>query len=199
MKLQRTWVMGLLLGLTILSGNAGAYQERRKEGSPRACEEREKQGRETAQCLDAGAFTATLVQVIESDTSRKRLVRLNIEFRNSSDDRTTVLGYRSHSSFLVDSYGATYFCCVIVEAPDKSVIGMGINVGNKVDPQFRLEPTQSDVVTFQVSRPRPPDRPSSYLRYDVSIEEIDPFKLTVRKRHILTFTNFKATWHEPRN
>ncbi len=206
MELRRTqakWSARLLLILAMAGANRGFPQETAGKLAPQ--EQPQRQEAEAspcdvlAHCVNSeDTFSAVLTQVIESDTSRSRLVRLNIKFHNLAG-RTIVLAARAHSSFLIDSFDSTYFCCSIVEAVDKSVIGMGINADSKVDPQFRLEAQQSDVATFQVSRPRPPDQPSSYLRYDVTIEEIDPYNLTVARRHILTFKHFTATWREPRH
>jgi hypothetical protein len=60
-------------------------------------------------CFDAGNFTATVTDIIESQTLNSYLVRIVVRFENTSDQRV-VLAYRAHSGFLLDNFENRYFC-----------------------------------------------------------------------------------------
>ncbi len=149
--------------------------------------------RNSLNCFDAGAYTATVTDIIASETPNSRLVRLILRFENFTD-HALILGYRAHSGFLLDNFKSRYFCCRGAEtALDPSAIGIGTDVGDKVDPQFMLKAKESDSASFDLWRQRPPNQPSSYYDFDLMIDQIDPADLkTVLKHPYLSFRNLNA-------
>lgn len=148
-------------------------------------------------CFDAGNYTVTVTDVIESQTPNSRLVRLIVRFENVSDQRV-ILAYRVHSSFLLDNFRNRYFCCKGAEtSTDPSAVGIGTDMDGKVDSQFRLQPKQSGSVSFDLCRPRPPDQEASYYDFDVMIDQIDPDALTVQMHPFVSFRNLRLREKNP--
>jgi hypothetical protein len=151
----------------------------------------------SSRCFDAGSYTATVADIIESQTPNSRLVRIVVRFENVSGKRI-ILAYRAHSGFLLDNFKNRYFCCKGAEtAVDLSAVGIGTDVDGKVDPQFRLLPNQSDSVSFDLWRSRPPDQSASYYDFDVMIDQIDPDALTVQMHPFVSFRNLRVRDKNP--
>jgi hypothetical protein len=149
--------------------------------------------RNSLNCIDVGPYTATVTDIIASETPNSRLVRLILRFENLTD-HTLILGYRAHSGFLLDNFKSRYFCCRGAEtALDPSAVGIGTDLGDKIDPQFMLKPKESDSASFDLWRQRPPNQPASYYDFDLMIDQIDPADIkTVLKHPYLSFRNLKA-------
>src|ERR1051325_2167878 len=77
---------------------------------------------------------------------------------------------------------------------DQSASGIGTNEGKEKDPQFILEPKQSDSVTFKLTGNRSQGKPRIF-RFHVTIDEMDsenPKQL--RREHALHFGDLKLSW-----
>jgi hypothetical protein len=149
-------------------------------------------------CFDAGTFVARLMQVTDGTEGNYNVVRLNLRFKNVSNG-TLVLAYRAHTSIVVDEFENSSFCCTAKTAPDTSATGIGMNQDKDTGSQFKLDPSQTGDVTFQVWGHRVRSQESPYFHYDVTIEEMDPNNpRRVEKQHAIYFGDFTATWHRPR-
>jgi hypothetical protein len=182
--------------LGVIMGTLASAQEDKARPSP--VQEQNKQTdhshcRNKASCAEAGPYTATVTDIIESETPNSRLVRLIFRFENVMD-RPIILGYRAHSGFLLDNFSNRYFCCRGAEpVPDPSAVGIGTDIGDKVDPQLMLKPNESDSASFDFWRQRPPNQRAAYYDFDLMIDRIDPSDLkTVLKHPYLSFRNLKT-------
>jgi len=143
--------------------------------------------RDASVCFDAGAYTASVIGLSESDTHSSRLVRLILRFENLSD-ATIILAYRAHSAFLLDNFKNRFFSCHGSDGPDLSAVGIGIDSGDEIDPQLTLKPHETEIATFDLWRNRSPNQQASHYDFDLMIDEIDPSsKYTVKKHPYLSF------------
>ncbi len=143
-------------------------------------------------CVDAGSYIATAGDVWPSVTPKSRQIRLILSFTNVSEQQI-ILAYRAHSMFVLDDFGNRYFCCQSDTASDSSAVGIGIDQGNKVDPQFILKPHETAIASFDLWTPRV-NPAASYYDIDVMIDEIDPTdQNTVQKHAYLPFRNVRPT------
>ncbi|HEV2730227.1 MAG TPA: hypothetical protein VGV15_09355, partial [Terriglobales bacterium] len=94
-----------------------------------------------------------------------------------------ILAYRAHSSLLVDNFRNKYSCCAPGSTRDTSAVGIGIDSDNTVDPQFMLKARQSDGVSFDLWRHRPPDQQASSYDFCLMIDQLDPGDLKTVQRH----------------
>jgi hypothetical protein len=137
------------------------------------------------------------MQVTDGVEGAYDFIRLNIQFENLTGD-LVIIAYRAHTSYVVDEFKNTYYCCSAKGATDTSVTGMGINQDKITDPQFKLEKHQIDNVTFQVSGHRNGHEESPYFHYDVTVEEMDPHNPhRLLRQYPLYFGDFTATWRSP--
>ena len=143
-------------------------------------------------CVDVGSYTATATNVWPSVTPNSRQIRLILRFDNVSE-QPIILAYRGHSLFVLDDYGNRYFCCQNDTVPDSSAVGIGIDQGDKVDPQFILKPHESAIASFDLWTHRT-NPVASYYDIDVMIDEVDPTdRNTVQKHPYLPFRNVLPT------
>jgi len=149
-------------------------------------------------CLNVGTYTATITDIVASDTPTWRLARLIMRFTNRSDDRI-FLAYRARSCFLIDNFGNRFFYSKNGDwEQDMSAVGIGTDVGNKIDPQFMLKPKESGVASFDLWRQRPPNEKALSYEFSVMIDEIDPSDLkTVLWRPLLQFHKVPAKLSQP--
>jgi hypothetical protein len=177
----------LLVALTTLS-----ISEDQKYDTPQGDKQQNAQAARarcnaSGSCVAESRYTATITDVLESDTPFSHQVRLILRFENLSD-RPIILAYRAHSVFLLDNYKNRFFCCKSDTAPDVSAVGLGTDVAGKVDPQLVLKPHESEIATFDLWRHREPDLQAFYYDFDLKIDEIDPgSKYTVLKSPYLSF------------
>jgi hypothetical protein len=107
----------------------------------------------SARCHDAGQFRVHVVSVTDSragGATNDHMLRIGMRITNTSP-QPLVLAYTGRSSLAIDELGNRYY----PGRPgthDVSAKGIGVSAGNKVDPQFRLAPGQSRVVSFEVRR-----------------------------------------------
>jgi hypothetical protein len=143
--------------------------------------------RDSGKCFDAGPYTATVTDILESETPNSHQVRLLLSFNNVSDS-AIILAYRAHSAFLLDNFKNRFFCCKSDNAPDSSAVGMGIDAEGKVDPQLILKPHESAIVIFDLWRRRPPNLQASYFDFNLMIDQIDPSnRFIIQKNPYLSF------------
>jgi len=125
------------------------------------------------------------------------VIRLNLSFESLAD-HPLLLAYHARSSILADDFGNTYFGAKAGDGPDTSVTGMGTDAEGKTDPQFLLDPKQSDTATFEVWGHRATNQHSPLFHYDVTVDEIDgsdPKKIL--RQHALYFGDFAARSRNP--
>ena len=143
-------------------------------------------------CFRAGDFSATILQMSDGASGNYRRIRLDVQFQNLTDHELT-LAYHSGTSILTDDLGNTYSCCKAGGGPDTSARGIGTNQEGKSDPQFKLDPHNSEVAIFEVWGIRNgKDTPESF-HYELAIDEMDSKnpKVFVRQR-ALFFRDFNA-------
>jgi hypothetical protein len=99
-------------------------------------------------CYNAGPFTGEVTQLIGSNNHR--VVRLNIRFRNTTNE-PLILAYVAGSSKIVDNLGTVYYWGP-ASAHDTSVTGIGIVESRTIDPQFVLKPGESGSAVFELKR-----------------------------------------------
>ena len=106
-------------------------------------------------CFNAGAFTATLTQLVEGQVGPRReaAVRIGITFRNTGT-QPLVLAYAAGSSTLVDSVGS-HFTIGPPNTPDSSAQGIGKVEGKNADTRFVLAPGEARDALFQLLKDRP--------------------------------------------
>ena len=142
---------------------------------------------------NAGSFLATVEQLTDSVDGSLRVIRLDVRLKNATD-HTLILAYRARSSSVVDDSGNSYYCCFPKEGIDRSASGIGTNNGKETDPQFILEPKQSDSVTFKLFGNRNQGKPRIF-RFHVTIDEMDSDNPKQLKReHALHFGDLKVSW-----
>jgi hypothetical protein len=118
------------------------------------------------------------------------IVRLNLRFENLTD-HVLRLAYHSGSSILADDFGNTYFGAKAGDGPDTSVTGMGTDTDGKTNPEFLLEPKQSEPATFQVWGHRAANQRQPLFHYDVTIDEIDATdSKRILRQHAINFGDF---------
>ncbi|MSO23830.1 MAG: hypothetical protein EXQ58_11420 [Acidobacteria bacterium] len=101
-------------------------------------------------CYDAGSFSATLVGLTPAVAGRHHTVRMNIAFKNWTD-QPLILGYKNGSNTMTDNLSNAYY----YGRPnhDGSVQGIGIVIpGRSEDSKFQLAPGQSSNATFGMIR-----------------------------------------------
>jgi hypothetical protein len=123
-------------------------------------------------CVAEELYTATVTDVLLSDTPTSHQVRLIVRFENMSGI-PLILGYRSHTASVLDNFKNRFYCCASQSSPDFNAIGIGIDTGNKVDPQLLLQPHESANAIFELWRHRDNLQAASY-DFDVMIDQIDP-------------------------
>jgi hypothetical protein len=102
-------------------------------------------------CDSNKLFSAEVVQLTASVVGgRHHLVRMNVRFRNLTDQPIT-LAYVTGSSMSVDNLGNTYGWGR-PGTHDVSTQGIGVVEGRKADTQFRLAPGESREAVFAVIR-----------------------------------------------
>jgi hypothetical protein len=148
-------------------------------------------------CYNAGGFIAQVQQVTPTQytpTGKHHSITMNIRFTNTSS-APIILGYRSSSSALVDNYGNRYFWGRS-GTHDASVQGIGYVTGRSADPQFTLNPGQSRMASFGVTRYNVNTPIGSTFKYDVVINELEILGAQQQVRSLrdnaLTFTNLVA-------
>jgi hypothetical protein len=106
-------------------------------------------------CFNAGAFTATVTQLLEGQVGPKRdpAVRIGISFRNTGA-QPLVLAYAAGSSVLVDSVGS-HFTLGPPNTPDSSAQGIGKVEGKNADTRFVLQPGEARDAMFQLLKDKP--------------------------------------------
>ena len=127
-----------------------------------------------AGCYNAGNFIAQVQQVTPTQytpAGRHHSITMNIRFTNISS-APIILGYRSNSSALVDNYGNRYFWGRS-GTHDTSVQGIGYVTGRSADPQFTLNPGQSRMASFGVTRYNVNSPIGATFKYDVVINELE--------------------------
>lgn len=143
----------------VLKAAAKAKQALEQAGNAEASAGAEKPNTTTdacggsAQCHDAGPFTIEVVQITGSrigGSTNDHVLRLALKVRNTSTDRL-VLAYTARSSLAMDELGNRYYSAR-PGTHDVSAKGIGVAAGNRIDPQFTLDPGQSRMVTFDVRR-----------------------------------------------
>jgi hypothetical protein len=147
--------------------------------------------------FNAGVFTATIVQVTDSGKGNYNIVRINIVFKNNTN-HPIMLAYHTHTSLLSDDSSNTYFCAKAGEGPDTSVTGMGTDADGKTDPQFILQPQESDSATFEMWGRRDSHVHAPLFHYDVTIDELDasdPKKIL--RQHSIYFGDFSTRSRNP--
>jgi hypothetical protein len=148
-------------------------------------------------CYNAGGFIAQVQQVTPSQytpAGRHHTITMNIRFTNISS-APIILGYRSSSSGLVDNYGNRYFWGRS-GTHDTSVQGIGYVTGRSADPQFTLNPGQSRMASFGVTRYNVNTPIGSTFKYDLVINELEILGAQQQVRSLrdnaLSFTNLVA-------
>jgi hypothetical protein len=101
-------------------------------------------------CYSSGPFIAEVTQVTPSRAGRHHVVKLNIKFRNLTN-QPVILGYHSGSAVMIDNFGNRYYWGR-AGTHDQSASGIGIVAGRSADPQFVLSPGESRDATFQMIR-----------------------------------------------
>jgi hypothetical protein len=148
-------------------------------------------------CYNAGGFIAQVQQVTPSQytpAGRHHSITMNIRFTNISS-APIILGYHSGSSGLVDNYGNRYFWGRS-GTHDTSVQGIGYVTGRSADPQFTLNPGQSRMASFGVTRYNVNSPIGSTFKYDVVINELEVLGAQQQVRSLrdnaLSFTSLVA-------
>ena len=148
-------------------------------------------------CYNAGGFIAQVQQVTPTQytpAGKHHTITMNIRFTNISS-APIILGYRASSSALVDDYGNRYFWGRS-GTHDTSVQGIGYVTGRSADPQFMLNPGQSRMASFGVTRYNVNSPIGSTFKYDVVINELEVLGAQQQVRSLrdnaLTFTNLVA-------
>jgi hypothetical protein len=148
-------------------------------------------------CYNAGGFIAQVQQVTPTQytpAGRHHSITMNIRFTNTSS-APIILGYRSSSSALVDNYGNRYFWGRS-GTHDTSVQGIGYVTGRSADPQFTLNPGQSRMASFGVTRYNVNTPIGSTFKYDLVINELEILGAQQQVRSLrdnaLSFTNLVA-------
>jgi hypothetical protein len=129
----------------------------------------------TARCHDAGAFTVHVVQVTDSragGATNDHMLRIGMRITNTSP-QPLILAYTGGSSLAIDDLGNRYNWGR-ASTHDVSAKGIGVSAGNKVDPQFRLAPGQSRVVSFEVRRFRTGRNAlGTRFHHELALEELE--------------------------
>lgn len=148
-------------------------------------------------CYNAGGFIAQVQQVTPTQytpAGKHHSITMNIRFTNISS-APIILGYHASSSALVDNYGNRYFWGRS-GTHDTSVQGIGYVTGRSADPQFTLNPGQSRMASFGVTRYNVNSPIGSTFKYDVVINELEVLGAQQQVRSLrdnaLTFTNLVA-------
>jgi len=123
------------------------------------------------QCFNAGPFAAAVTQMTLSQQGGWHVVRMNIQFHNSTD-QPLIVAYREGSMVMVDNLGNTY---QPAGGYSGAVQGIGIDRGNQTDSQFTLGPGQTGNAMFAVARIRGNQSAvaNSYA-YNFTIDELQP-------------------------
>jgi hypothetical protein len=122
-----------------------------------------------ANCFDAGPFQANVSQMTMSQQGGWHVIRMNIQFHNSSNQPLTI-AYHEGSMVMVDNNGATYQAA---GGSPGELQGMGIDRGNQTDSQFVLNPGQTGNALFSVARGRGNDSPvGTAYSYNFTIDEL---------------------------
>ena len=129
----------------------------------------------SARCHDAGPFRVQVVQLTDSrigGATNDHVLRVNMRITNTGP-QPLVLAYTSGSSLAIDELGNRYYSRR-AGTHDASATGIGVSAGNKVDPQFRLEPGQSRMVTFDVRRFRTGRNAiGTRFQHELALEELE--------------------------
>ena len=136
---------------------------------------------------------AVVEQIIASDGGRNHVIRLNVKFRNVTN-QPIILAYHSGSSVAVDNYGSRYFWGR-AGTHDTSATGIGLLAGRTADPQFTLNPGETRTATWQLFRPRPPTSPiGSGYTWDVTIDQLEVLPGVIRsiREYALNFPDLAA-------
>ena len=122
-------------------------------------------------CFDAGAFQANVSQMTMSQEGGWHIVRMNIQFHNSTN-QPLIVAYHDGSMVMIDNNGNTY---VPAGGNPGQLQGMGIDRGNQTDSQFVLGPGQTGNALFSVARGRGPNSPvGTGYTYNLTIDELQP-------------------------
>ena len=122
-------------------------------------------------CFDAGPFQANVSQMTMSQEGGWHIVRMNIQFHNSTN-QPLIVAYHDGSMVMIDNNGNTY---VPAGGNPGQLQGMGIDRGNQTDSQFVLGPGQTGNALFSVARGRGANSPvGTGYTYNLTIDELQP-------------------------
>jgi hypothetical protein len=125
------------------------------------------------QCYDAGRFSATVTSLTESKPGENDIVTLTIRFTNATT-QPLILAYKYKSSSMIDNLGNRYYWGR-AGSGDRSVQGIGVINGSKVDPSFALQPGESRDARFTVVRYGVGKNAAigTSFTYDVALEQLE--------------------------
>jgi len=125
-------------------------------------------------CYSTGIFSATIKSLMASSVGNfhDHVLRYEITFRNVTN-QPLVLAYAGTTSNGIDNLGNQYYWGH-AGTYDQSVQGIGVSQGQKVNPQFVLQPGESRNAIFQIIRYRPGNaQVGTSFTYSNSIELLE--------------------------
>ena len=142
-------------------------------------------------CYSAGPFTAQVAQLTASQSGNTHLVRINLRFRNVSN-QPLILAYTTNSGSMVDNYGNRY--TIDWRYPDR-VKGIGQVSRSKADPQFMLSPGESRSANLEYSRYVGKTAIGTVFSPDLAIEQLEILpsqQVRSTREYSLNFANLSA-------
>jgi hypothetical protein len=142
-------------------------------------------------CYSAGPFTAQVEQLTTSQASGNHLVRINVRFRNVTN-QPLILAYTTNSGSMVDDHGNRY--SIDSRYADR-VKGIGQVSRNKADPQFVLSPGESRSATLEYSRYVGKTMIGTVFTPDLAVEQLEVLpsqQIRSIREYSLNFANLTA-------
>ena len=120
-------------------------------------------------CFNAGPFQANISQMILSQQGAWHVIRMNIQFHNSTN-QPLIIAYHEGSMSMVDNNGNAY---VPAGGNPSEVQGMGVDRGSQTDSTFTLSPGQTGNAMFATARVRGNTSPvGTAYSYNFTIDEL---------------------------
>lgn len=146
-------------------------------------------------CSHPGPFVAEVQNITSalSGTYQDHVVRINVQFRNVSD-QPMILGYSAKSSKMVDDLGNEYHWGQ-ANTYDRSVTGMGVVESRNANADFVLQPGQQRMATFQLVRYSTARKQLGMtFTWDFAVEELRVLpsnQITTGRQYSLNFQNLE--------
>jgi hypothetical protein len=149
-------------------------------------------------CYSTGVYSATINSFTASSVGNfhDHVLRFEVRFRNMTN-QPLILAYGAGTSAVIDNLGNQYYWGH-AGSYDGSVQGIGVSQGQKVNPQFVLQPGESRNAIFQVIRYRPGNAQiGTSFTFSTTIKQLEILpsqQIRETRDFAMTYPDLVPTW-----